>query len=140
VAGVAEAVTISGSEPDGSINADDDCFMVGALGAGNAQNANIKVGHACYWDVILTAEEMAALAAGVNPMRVRRDALVVYVPLMGDHLAEVAQGLPVTLISAPPTFDDPPVAPMFAGREWPAAVAALTLARNRARFATHIAT
>jgi hypothetical protein len=66
------------------------------------------VAHAAIWNVALTAEEILALAKGWNPTRIRRSALVFYVPLMGGIARDRASGTSLTLTGTSASADGPP--------------------------------
>lgn len=63
-----------------------------------------KVAHAAIWSVVLSASEIGALAAGLNPLRVRPESLVGYWPIWGLHSPEIdlsSGGRLLTLGNAP---------------------------------------
>lgn len=60
-------------------------FMSIGLRSGNtsAELMNGRIAHAAIWNVDLSAAEIAALAKGINPLRIRPQALIGYWPLTG---------------------------------------------------------
>jgi len=72
------------------------------------------VAEAGIWNVDLTDDEVAALAAGYSPLAVRPESLVAYWPLGGlydandgDH--DSVGGYNMTAVNAPTTMDSPPI-------------------------------
>jgi len=65
------------------------------------------------WDVALTDAEIASLAAGVSPLRMRRDSLVAYWPIGGNQDPEpniIGSGAnELDVRNAPPKTEEPPV-------------------------------
>ncbi len=70
---------------------------------------NVRVGHAALWNVALTAAEVASLAAGVSPLRIRRDNLVEYWPINGQSPERgVVGGFNMTVNGTPAVVEEPP--------------------------------
>ena len=58
----------------------------------------------------LTDEEIASLAAGVSPLRMRRDNLVAYWPVNGQSPEpDVVGGLDLTITGSPLISEEPPI-------------------------------
>lgn len=83
------------------------------------------IAEAAAYNASLTADEIAALAAGYSPLFIRPDALVGYWPLGGisypADYADVAQGNDLTATGSPAIVDHPPII-------YPASPAILTAA------------
>ena len=58
------------------------------------------------WNVVLTSDELAALARGVSPMRIRPNAIILYVPCLGARRLE------------DPTYVEPDLAPNGGSVAW----------------------
>lgn len=72
------------------------------------------------WDAVLTDAEVAALARGVPPWKVRPQSLVAYWPLWGVHDPEIdlsGNGNNLTLYNGPTRADHAPVA-IFTPKIW----------------------
>jgi hypothetical protein len=71
------------------------------------------ISHVCLWNATLTAEEVAMLAAGAHPLKIRRDNIIFYVPLYDTNYTNDLSGVGSTgsVNSAPTTTDGPPIAP-----------------------------
>jgi hypothetical protein len=67
-----DTTLITGATPDNT--------LIGAFASGNS-NFSGEIAEAAVWNVALTDQEMASLAAGCSPLRVRPSALVFYAPL-----------------------------------------------------------
>jgi hypothetical protein len=69
-----------------------------------------NIAHVAVWDAVLSDSEIASLAAGVSPLRIRRGSLIAYWPLNGQSPEiDVVGSLNLTLFG-PPTVDfEPPV-------------------------------
>ena len=74
-----------------------------------------RIAEVAAWNVALTDDEVAALAGGVPPPRMRPESLVAYWPLAGIGSPEPDyRGVyDMTLFNAPTTADHAPVGPMF---------------------------
>lgn len=89
---------------------------------GVQQNATIgnymigRIAEAAVWNVALNASEIAALALGVSPLRIRPGNLVAYWPVFGEGSPEpdYVGGFHLTLNNAPTQADHAPVMPAFA--------------------------
>lgn len=66
-------------------------YQAGTYGA----DTNGKVAHVAIWDVALSDGEVAALAAGANPLTIQPDHLIAYWPLTAD-LVDLVDGLTLT--------------------------------------------
>ena len=95
---------------------------VGALNLGGPlySKFNGRIAMPCVWNVALTDAEIAALAAGVHPLRVRPTSIVSYWPLHGDDSPErdwTSNKRALTLSGSPTKANNPPVEP-FSRRFW----------------------
>ncbi len=67
-------------------------YYIGALWANGALTAGYyfdgEIADAAVWNVVLTADEQAALAAGVSPLLVRPESLMCYHPLLARSTVE----------------------------------------------------
>lgn len=80
-----------------------------------------RIAEAAIWNVALNTSEIAALAAGVSPLRIRPNALVTYWPLFGVGDPEPDRsngGFHLTLNAAPTQADHAPVMPAFYRADW----------------------
>lgn len=80
-----------------------------------------RIAEAGIWNVQLNASEIAALAKGVSPLRIRPNALVAYWPLFGVGSPEPDYsngGFHLTLNAAPAQVDHAPVMPAFYRADW----------------------
>lgn len=76
---------------------------------------NGRLAHCAIWDAALADDEIAALARGVNPFRIR-PANIWYWPLWGNHSPEIdlsRNAASMTLTGSPAKADDAPVAPFL---------------------------
>jgi hypothetical protein len=77
---------------------------------------NGRIAEAGIWNVALSDREVAALASGVHPARMRPDALVAYWPLWGDDSPELdwhpsgGTRYPMTLTGTPTKANHAPIA------------------------------
>lgn len=88
-----------------------------------------KIAEAAIWDVALTDNEVAMLANGVSPLKVRPANLVAYWPLFGNYSPEPSYGgdtaLNLTVNGTVTQAAHAPVAPPFAMQSgWPGAYTA----------------
>lgn len=68
------------------------------------------IGHVAMWNVALTDAELATLANGTSPLRVRRDALIHYWPINGQSPeADVVGGLTLPINGTPDKSEEPPI-------------------------------
>ena len=68
------------------------------------------IAHVAVWDVVLTDDEVATLAEGISPLRVRRDSLIAYWPINGQSPEpDIVGGLNLTLGGAPTQSEEPPI-------------------------------
>ncbi len=100
------------SDPEtGSLNSGTAPVRLGA-GSGGAGTENPytgDLGHAAIWDVGLSASEVASLAAGISPRRIRPGALLFYNPLNGQSPeADVIGGNTGTLTGTT-VVEEPPI-------------------------------
>jgi hypothetical protein len=77
---------------------------------------NGDIAEAAVWNVALSAQEVASLAAGTNPRLIRPENLVLYYPLYGEASPETNLGLDgsaynLTLTNTPTTEVHAPVSP-----------------------------
>lgn len=99
--GVAQSVTLT-TPPTGTFG-----VSVTTVGIGNAPGIspgvlwNGMLAHAAFWrDAALNTAQIGALAAGTNPMLIRPDALVMYVPLTGINNPEFdLKGFPASVVT-----------------------------------------
>lgn len=99
-----------GSDPGGSsvIPSGIDTTMIGERADG-ALNFDGDIGHVAIWNVALTNGEIASLAAGISPLKIRRDALVYYCPINGQSPElDVVGGLNMTVTGAV-AVEEPPI-------------------------------
>lgn len=68
----------------GSISSSAAPVVLGAGGSGSENPYDGDLGHGAIWDVGLSASEVASLAAGVSPLRMRGDDLSFYAPVNGQ--------------------------------------------------------
>lgn len=109
---------VSGDQETASAN--DGTEAATLIGARNddASFFDGRIAHVCWWDVALTAEEIAALARGVHPRRVRPGDCVGYWPILGTSSPEPdfsGNGNAMTLTGSPAVADGPPVEPLVIG-------------------------
>jgi len=80
----------------------------------NIESANAfggDIAHVAIWDVALSDNEVGSLAAGVSPLKIRRDNLIAYWPLNGPEPAvDIIGGLSLSAVNGPiPTEEEPPI-------------------------------
>lgn len=86
-------------------------LFIGAVSAATTPStvsgySETSVGHAAIWfNTILEDEEIAALAKGVSPLKIRTEALVFYAPLVG-HSNDIIGGFTTTENGSPPQVAD----------------------------------
>lgn len=81
---------------------------IGSGGPGGEQPYDGKLGHAAIWDVGLSAGAVASLAAGVSPLRMRRDDLLFYAPVNGQSPEpDVVGGASGTITGTPTVIEEP---------------------------------
>ncbi len=70
-----------------------------------------QIAHPAIWNVALTDAEVAMLAAGISPLRVRPEALVMYLPYLGRDGPEIdiIKARTLTVTGATSSNNDPPV-------------------------------
>lgn len=81
-----DSTLITGATPDNT--------LIGAFTSGNS-NFSGELAEAAIWNVALTDDEMASLAAGCSPLRIRPSALVFYAPL-SPGVFDYRQGVTLT--------------------------------------------
>ena len=111
----------SANNTTATIGAGPDFTNVGVLKkSANTEFFVGRIGHAAIWQVALTAGEVAALAKGVSPLRIRTKDLVAYWPIFGVASPEndIIGGAHLTLVNSPTVADGPPVQPIRTPRIW----------------------
>ncbi len=79
-------------------------------GATSEQPMDGDIGHCPIWDIDLTAGEVASLAAGISPLKLRRGSLVYYAPINGQSPeADVIGGFTATVNGTPTKSEEPPI-------------------------------
>ena len=79
-----------------------DRIAIGALRDSTPSNySDGDVAEAAVWSVVLTDDEMGALAAGVRPIHVRPDALLFYAPLWREEDEDYVGGVSLTAGGSP---------------------------------------
>lgn len=115
---------------------------------GNSAGMTGQVAHPAIWNAALTDEEVAMLAAGLSPLRVRPQSLVFYQPYLGRDSPEIdiAGGRALTVTGAAASANEPPfIWPKARRRTFRAPdpisvtidAGALTLAGSAATFAAN---
>lgn len=106
-----------GTETSTATPANLDVTSIGRVGdsspGGNMDGRIAEVG---MWNVALTDDEIAALASGISPLRVRRSSLQAYYPLFavgGDAINYAGGGNTLTDTNTVTNGDHAPVGPMF---------------------------
>jgi len=98
-------------------------FNIGIFSRNNSrfEPADGRIADAAMWTVALSANEMAALAKGASPLRIRRESLAGYWPLYGFQSPEqnLAGALSLTVTNSPTQAEHAPVAP-HSRKFWPA--------------------
>jgi Concanavalin A-like lectin/glucanases superfamily len=94
--------------------------FAGLFGVTTAQSPTGYVSDFAIWNLVLTANEIAGLARGVRPWRVRPSGLITYVPVFGlvspeADLTPGGAGLKTYTVSGPVYATDPPLS-MFMPR------------------------
>jgi hypothetical protein len=84
---------------------------IGRLDDGTpGDNFSGDLAHAAVWNVALTDQEVATLAAGVSPLRVRRDSLVGYWPINGQSPEYNVMGTGINLtVNGTTISEEPPI-------------------------------
>ncbi len=103
--GVAETANTDDRTPDGA-----DTISIGQRTTSGA-NAHFWSGHAFWaavYNIALIADEVAMLARGVHPYRVRRDGLVSFGPLEGDAHHDNIQDIDVSTVNGSPIVSPNP--------------------------------
>jgi len=81
----------------------------GSGGSGTENPFDGEIGHCAVWDVPLSASEVASLAAGINPLKIRSENRLFYAPLNGqDPELDVVGGLSLT-VNGPTKSEEPPI-------------------------------
>ncbi len=81
------------------------------VGSGNTneQPMDGDAGHCAIWDIDLTAGEVASLAVGISPLRIRRGDLVFYAPINGQvPELDIIGGLDLT-VNGTTKSEEPPI-------------------------------
>ena len=70
-----------------------------------------RIGHVAVWNVALTDQDLAALAIGISPLRMKRENLVFYSPINGNHSPEtdLVGGRNLTVNGTLTKQEEPPV-------------------------------
>ena len=70
-----------------------------------------QIAHPAIWDVALTDDEVAMLGAGLSPLRVRPESLVMYLPYLGRDGPEIdiARGRTLAVTGATASSNEPPL-------------------------------
>ncbi len=91
----------------------DSTYIGATQGASPVTFSDGFIAEAGIWNVALTTGEIAALAGGVSPLKIRPDALVAYWPIYGAFSPEpdMRGGFHMTLNAAPVQANHAPVAP-----------------------------
>jgi hypothetical protein len=93
----------------GNLGALNPALRIG-IGSGTESPFDGCIGHPAIWDVGLSANEIASLAAGISPLQIRRDNLVAYWPLNGQSPElDVVGRLDMTLFNSPTVAEEPPI-------------------------------
>ncbi len=69
-----------------------------------------QIAHPAIWNVALTDDEVAMLGAGISPLRVRPEALVMYLPFLGRDGPEIdiSAGRTLAVTGATASSNEPP--------------------------------
>jgi hypothetical protein len=88
-----------------------DTSTIARLDDGSAQHLSGNGAHVAIWDVALSDSEIATLATGVSPLRVRRANLIHYWPCNGDQSpeADIIGGASMTITGSPAKDFEPPI-------------------------------
>jgi len=107
VAGVEE----NSAAASGSINSTTAPVRIGAGsgGSGTEEPYDGGAGHGAIWDAALTAQEIASLANGVSPLRIRRDSLKSYPPLNGQSPEYDVVGGASGIVTGTTVVGEPPI-------------------------------
>ena len=106
VDGVQEGTDGAGS----NINLTTAPVRIGSGGPGGEQPYDGDLGHGAIWDVGLSAGEVASLAVGVSPLRMRRDDLIFYAPVNGQSPEpDIVGGASGTINGTPTVVPEPPI-------------------------------
>ena len=100
---------VKGTDPTGTVTpAGIDTTKIGQRDGGGL-SFDGDIGHVAIWNVGLTDGEVASLAVGVSPLKIRRDALVYYCPINGQSPElDVVGGLNMTVTGAV-AVEEPPI-------------------------------
>lgn len=83
--------------------------VLGAGGSGSENPFDGDLGHGAAWDVGLSASEVASLAAGVSPLRMRRDNLSFYAPVNGQSPELDVVGGASGTVTGTTVVEEPPI-------------------------------
>jgi len=110
------AVFIDGGSKGSSTDTNDgpagsDRMSIGRMGDSSPSDFfSGDLGHIAIYSVGLTDQEVATLAQGISPLRVRRGSLVAYWPMNGiSPELDVLGGLNMALIGTPSKSEEPPI-------------------------------
>lgn len=110
-----------------------DRISIGVLGDSSPSNfMDGLIADAALWNVSLSDDDAAALAAGVSPLLIRPDALVAYWPLIGAYSPEIDEvgAFPLTLTGTAQA-DHPPII-------YPSGIIDVIKATGGAAFPQHV--
>lgn len=113
VDGVSVAVTTT-QTPTGSAPTGTGALTVGGAGAGAAIDG--MMAHDAHWNgIILTPSEVLSLASGMNPILIRPDSLVSYLPLTGTNSPEpdLIKNNTLSITGSKLGTSEPPVQPLL---------------------------
>jgi hypothetical protein len=115
--GVQDASAVAG-DPQQSVNSK---WTIGNTNFASHVAAFGEISHVAIYNVALTAAEVAALAKGVSPLRIRRGSLIRYWPVYGRSSPEPdysGNGDNLTLTGFATLADNAPVGAPFGADEW----------------------
>ena len=81
----------------------------GSGGAGTEQPFDGEIGHCAIWDAPLSAGEIASLAVGISPLKIRRASLQFYAPLNGQTPEYDVIGALSLTVNGPGVEEEPPI-------------------------------
>lgn len=95
----------------GSIASTTAPFRLGAGSGGSGTEGPFdgEIGHGAIWDAALTDQEVASLAAGVSPLRIRRDNLIFYAPVNGQSSEPDVVGGASGTVTGTIVAEEPPI-------------------------------
>ncbi len=99
------------TSPDtGSINSTTAPVRIG-VGSGATSEGPMDgdIGHCSIWDIDLTAGEVASLAVGISPLKLRRGSLVYYAPINGQSPEADIIGGNTGTVNGTTVVEEPPI-------------------------------